>query len=50
MRAHPTVISILYYSKGFGHTDVLIVAPGGLTEMTEARADDWDFSADLKRM
>lgn len=50
MRAHPTVISILDYSKGFGHTDVLIVAPGGLTEMTEARADDWGFSTDLKRM
>ena len=48
MRAHPAIISILDYSKGFGHADVLIVAPGGLTEMTAARADDWGFGTDLK--
>ena len=47
MRAHPAVISILDYSKGFRHADVLIVAPGGLTEMTAARADDWGFSTNL---
>lgn len=48
MRAHPAIISILDYSKGFGHADVLTVAPGGLMEMTAARADDWGFGSVLK--
>ena len=42
MRAYPEIITILDYSKGFGHADVLTVSPGGV-EMTPARDDDWGF-------
>ena len=47
MRAKPAIISILDYSKGFGHTDLLTVSPGGV-EMTPARDDDWGFGTALK--
>ena len=49
MRAYPSVVTILDYSKGFGHADVLSVSPGGI-EMTAARDDDWGFGADLKSL
>ena len=42
MRAYCSIITILDYSKGFGHADVLTVAPGGV-EMAPARDDDWGF-------
>lgn len=48
MRANPAIITILDYSKGFGHADVLTVGPGGLTDMTPARDDDWGFGTELK--
>ena len=48
MRANPEIITILDYSKGFGHADLLTVGPGGLTEMTVARDDDWGFGTELK--
>jgi nitroimidazol reductase NimA-like FMN-containing flavoprotein (pyridoxamine 5'-phosphate oxidase superfamily) len=48
MRANPEIITILDYSKGFGHADLLTVGPGGLTQMTAARDDDWGFGAELK--
>ena len=48
MRANPQLITILDYSKGFGHADVLTVGPGGLTDMTPAQVDDWGFGANLK--
>lgn len=48
MRANPEIITILDYSKGFGHADLLTVGPGGLTDMTAARDDDWGFGATLK--
>jgi nitroimidazol reductase NimA-like FMN-containing flavoprotein (pyridoxamine 5'-phosphate oxidase superfamily) len=48
MRANPEIITILDYSKGFGHADLLTVGPGGLTEMTAARDDDWGFGTALK--
>ena len=48
MRAKPEIITILDYSKGFGHADLLTVGPGGLTDMTPARDDDWGFGAVLK--
>lgn len=48
MRANPEMITILDYSKGFGHADLLTVGPGGLTDMTPARDDDWGFGAALK--
>lgn len=47
MRANPEIITILDYSKGFGHADVLTVSPGGV-QMTPARDDDWGFGAELK--
>jgi nitroimidazol reductase NimA-like FMN-containing flavoprotein (pyridoxamine 5'-phosphate oxidase superfamily) len=47
MRAYPAIVTILDYSKGFGHSDVLTVSPGGV-EMTPARDDDWGFGTALK--
>jgi len=47
MRAYPAIITILDYSKGFGHADILTVSPGGV-EMTPARDDDWGFGSALK--
>lgn len=44
MRAYCSIVTILDYSKGFGHADLLTVGPGG-TEMTPARDDDWGFLA-----
>lgn len=46
MRAACRVVTILDYSKGFGHADLLTVAPGNLVEMTAARDDDWGFRSD----
>ena len=48
MRANPEIITILDYSKGFGHADLLTVGPGGLVEMTAVRDDDWGFGTMLK--
>lgn len=48
MRANPEIITVLDYSKGFGHADLLTVGPGGLVEMTPARDDDWGFGEKLK--
>jgi hypothetical protein len=42
MRAYCSIVTILDYSKGFGHADLLTVGPGG-AEMTPAREDDWGF-------
>lgn len=42
MRAYCSIVTILDYSKGFGHADLLTVAPGGV-EMAPARDDDWGF-------
>jgi len=44
MRAYCSIVTILDYSKGFGHADLLTVSPGG-TQMTPARDDDWGFAA-----
>jgi nitroimidazol reductase NimA-like FMN-containing flavoprotein (pyridoxamine 5'-phosphate oxidase superfamily) len=44
MRAYCSIVTILDYSRGFGHADLLTVSPGG-TEMTPARDDDWGFLA-----
>jgi hypothetical protein len=48
IRAHPSILTISDYSKGFGHADVLTVAPGGLTEMTAARPDVWGYGSITK--
>lgn len=50
MRANPEIITVLDYSKGFGHADLLTVGPGGFVEMTAARDDDWGFGAALRSM
>ena len=42
MRAFCSIVTILDYSQGFGHTDVISVAPGGVL-MTPARDNDWGF-------
>jgi nitroimidazol reductase NimA-like FMN-containing flavoprotein (pyridoxamine 5'-phosphate oxidase superfamily) len=42
MRAYCSIVTILDYSKGFGHSDMLTVGPGG-AEMTAARDNDWGF-------
>lgn len=47
MRAYPEIITILDYSKGFRHADVLTVSPG-VVEMTPARDDYWGFASMLK--
>jgi nitroimidazol reductase NimA-like FMN-containing flavoprotein (pyridoxamine 5'-phosphate oxidase superfamily) len=49
MRAYCSIVTILDYSKGFGHADLLTVSPGG-TEMTPARDDDWGFLRPSKRV
>lgn len=48
MRANPEIITILDYSKGFGHADLLTVGPGGLADMSPARDDDWGFGVNPK--
>ncbi|HYX45510.1 MAG TPA: pyridoxamine 5'-phosphate oxidase family protein [Sphingomicrobium sp.] len=48
MRANPEIVTILDYEKGFGHSDLLTIGPGGLAEMTAARDDDWGFGTRLK--
>lgn len=47
MRINPEHVSILDYSKGFGHADELTVSPGGVL-MNPARDDDWGFGNELK--
>ena len=47
MRAWPSIVTILDYSKGFGHSDVLSISPGGV-QMTPARDDDWGFGSTMK--
>lgn len=47
MRAAPEIISVLDYSQGFGHSDLLTVG-AGIVQMTAARDDDWGYGAVLK--
>ena len=42
MRAWCSIVTILDFSKGIGHSDMLIIGPGG-AEMAAARDDDWGF-------
>lgn len=48
MRAAPAVITIIDYSRGFGHSDILTVGPGREIAMTVERDDDWGFAKELK--
>ncbi|QIK78675.1 pyridoxamine 5'-phosphate oxidase family protein [Sphingomonas piscis] len=43
MRADCSIISILDYAMGFGHTDLLAVKKDELTQLDPARDDDWGF-------
>lgn len=47
MRAAPEIISVLDYSKGFGHSDLLTVG-AGIVQMTAEREDDWGYGALMK--
>lgn len=44
MRAPCSFVSILDFSKGFGHTDTLTASGPGLAMMEPARTDDWGYS------
>jgi nitroimidazol reductase NimA-like FMN-containing flavoprotein (pyridoxamine 5'-phosphate oxidase superfamily) len=48
MRAFPSIVTIIDYSKGFGHADVLTVGAAGIAEMTPARPDNWGFGSQRK--
>jgi len=41
IRITPEVVSLLDYSKGFGHTDLLRVADSDLEEFVESRRHHW---------
>lgn len=43
MRAPCSIVTILDYSKGFGHADALTFGPGAPGWMEPARDDDWGF-------
>jgi nitroimidazol reductase NimA-like FMN-containing flavoprotein (pyridoxamine 5'-phosphate oxidase superfamily) len=42
IRAYCSIVTILDYSQGFGHADLLTVS-GGIAEMAPRRDDDWGF-------
>ena len=44
MRAPLMFVSILDFTKGFGHADELTVSGPGLAAMQPARDDDWGYS------
>jgi nitroimidazol reductase NimA-like FMN-containing flavoprotein (pyridoxamine 5'-phosphate oxidase superfamily) len=44
MRAVCMHVSILDFSKGFGHTDELTIGSAGVATMEPARTDDWGYS------
>ncbi len=41
MRLTPEIVSVLDYSKGFGHTDLVKVTDADLAEFIEARRHHW---------
>ena len=41
LRITPEVVSVLDYSKGFGHSDLVKVTDGDLAEFVEARRHHW---------
>lgn len=48
MIARPERISVLDYSKGFGHADILVVEPDGGVEIADKRKQDWGYGATFK--
>lgn len=49
MRATCTILSIIDYEKGFGHTDLVRIGISGILEMQPARPDDWGFTPSTTR-
>lgn len=45
MRAMCKYVSIVDFTRGFGHTDELTVGDAGIATMEPARTDDWGLSA-----
>jgi general stress protein 26 len=41
MRAAPRMITIIDYSKGFGHSDIITVTGPDIVDMQAARPDNW---------
>ena len=41
MRVRPTVLSILDYSKGFGHTDLVSIEAGDIAETLDSMRHHW---------
>ncbi len=44
MRARCEVVTVIDYSQGFGHADVVNVGAGGIVSMTAARPDNWGLT------
>ncbi len=50
LRLTPEIVSVIDYSKGFGHSDLVRVTDNDLAEFIEARRHHWaGFHADLAR-
>ena len=49
IRAYCSIVTILDYSKGFGHADLLTVS-GDISEMTPRRDDDWGFQKNEQQL
>lgn len=45
MRAYCRILTILDYSRGFGHADTITVGSDGIVLMEPARPDDWGFKS-----
>lgn len=41
LRATPEIISVVDYSKGFGHADTIVLGAEEIVTMTAAQPDDW---------
>ena len=49
LRLTPRIVSVLDYSKGFGHSDLVSVTDNDLAEFIEARRHHWaGFHAGLR--
>lgn len=46
MQVKPEVVTVLDYSKGIGHSDVLTIGPGNLVMTSTAREPNWGFATE----